>query len=392
MEKNNIIKLDSSHYIESLELSCYSFQYKLSEEDIKKRMESMKKQNILGIFDDGKLVSKLSIRPFDIWIDNQKIKMGGIAGVATYPEYRRKGYVKELMKQSLIEMRESGQIISVLHPFSYYFYRKYGWELFSDFSVIHLTKSDLISSENVSGYVKRFSASSYNEYIEDIENIYDKYAQKYIGMLVRERNWWKDTVIKDFHTAIYYNQMNEPLGYLIYNVQNSKMFVKVFIPLNHEARKGMWNFICQHDSMLKELEIWAEVNDPLLFTIINPKVKVEQIAFPMARIVDVSAFLQIYPFNWQGSECQITLNIIDEYAPWNNGTYTVIPGETGNTIVDSSEKEGLTMSINTLSTLMLKYKSASELYEFEQIRGNIYDVRKLDNILPDKKPRFLDAF
>lgn len=385
-------KLNISDYSESLELSCYAFQYKLSEEDIKQRIESMKKQNIIGIFDDGKLVSKLGIRPFHIWVENMKIKMGGIAGVATYPEYRRKGYVKELIKQSLIEMRENGQIISVLHPFSYGFYRKYGWELFSDFSVIHLTKPDLIYSENVSGYVKRFSADSYNEYIKDIENIYDRYTQKYIGMFVREHNWWIEAVIKDFHTAVYYNQMNEPLGYLIYNMQNSKMFVKEFIPLNHEARKGMWNFICQHDSMLKEIEIWAEVNDPLLFTIINPKVKVEQIAFPMARIVDVPAFLQVYPFNWQSLECQIILNIVDEYAPWNNGTYTVRPGKTSNVLADSSEEEGLTMSINTLSTLMLKYKSASELHEFELIKGNMHDACKLDNILPNKKPRFLDGF
>jgi predicted acetyltransferase len=392
MENSSMRKLNRSDYSESLELSCYAFQYKLSEEDIKQRIESMKKQNILGIFDDGKLVSKLSIRPFHIWVENMKIKMGGIAGVATYPEYRRKGYVKELIKQSLIEMRENGQIISVLHPFSYGFYRKYGWELFSDFSVIHLTKLDLIYSENTSGYVKRFSADSYNEYIKDIEYIYDRYTQKYIGMFVREYNWWIESVIKDFHTAVYYNQMNEPLGYLIYNLQNSKMFVKEFIPLNHEARKGMWNFICQHDSMLKEIEIWAEVNDPLLFTIINPKVKVEQIAFPMARIVDVPAFLQVYPFNWQSPECQITLNIVDEYAPWNNGTYTVRPGETSNVLVDNSENEGLTMSINTFSTLMLKYKSASELHEFELIKGNMHDTCKLDNILPNKKPRFLDGF
>jgi len=392
MQNLNIRKLDSSDYIEAIKLASYAFQVKYSDEEVKNRIKSLEKQTILGYFDDGKLISKLNIRPFHIWLNDQKIKMGGIAGVATYPEYRRKGCVKELLKQSLIEMKENGQIISVLHPFSYGFYRKYGWELFADFIKIFLTKSDLVPSENVNGYVKRFSAESFDEYIKDIETIYDRYAQKYIGMFVRDQDWWKEAVIRDLYAAVYYNQMHEPLGYLLYRIQNSRMFVKEFIPLNHEARKGLWNFICQHDSMLNELEIWAEVNDPILFTIINPKVKVEHIAFPMIRVVDVQSFLQIYPFNWQCQDSQLNISVTDEYAPWNNGSYTVKPCDNGNEVIVNAVQEGLTMSVNTLSTLLLKYKTASELCDCELIKGNAQDIYKLDSILPNKKPRFLDAF
>ncbi|HHV96224.1 MAG TPA: GNAT family N-acetyltransferase [Clostridiaceae bacterium] len=391
MQNLDIRKLDGSHYIEAIKLSAYAFQFKVTDEEIKNRIKSMENQDILGYFEDGKLVSKLSIRPFQIWLNEQKVKMGGIASVATYPEYRRKGCVKELLRQSLVEMRKNGQIISVLHPFSYGFYRKFGWEHFADFIKIHLTGSDLKPSDNVPGYVNRVDKDSC-EQIEDLEKIYNKYAQKYIGMFVRDRNWWKETVINDRHAAIYYNQFHEPLGYLIYSIQNFKMFVKEFIPLNHEARKGIWNFICQHDSMLRELELWAEVNDLLLFTIINPKVKVEHIAFPMVRVVDVRQFLQIYPFSRQNPDCRLSIKITDEYAPWNNGTFTIKPGVNGNKVTVDASEGNLSMSINTLSTLLFKYKTASELYECELIKGDHSDVCKLDSMLPNKKPRFLDAF
>ena len=83
--------------------------------------------------------------------------MGGVAGVATYPEYRRSGYVKELLQHSLQTMKKDGYSVSMLHPFAVSFYRKYGWELCANRIVCQMTKSDLIIKKQVNGTVKRFS-------------------------------------------------------------------------------------------------------------------------------------------------------------------------------------------------------------------------------------------
>ena len=52
------------------------------------------------------LAAKLHLIPFHIYIGKEKFKMGGVAGVATYPEYRRSGYVKELLQHSLQIMKK----------------------------------------------------------------------------------------------------------------------------------------------------------------------------------------------------------------------------------------------------------------------------------------------
>ena len=39
-----------------------------------------------------KVAAKLHLIPFHISRGKEKFKMGGVAGVATYPEYRRSGY------------------------------------------------------------------------------------------------------------------------------------------------------------------------------------------------------------------------------------------------------------------------------------------------------------
>jgi predicted acetyltransferase len=109
-----------------LHMGEFAFQYELSEEDVKNRRQMMSLENCWALLEDEQMASKLTIHPMEIWLAGKIMPMGGIAGVASWPEYRRKGHIKALMKQSLEVMREQGQYVSMLHPFSFSFYRKYG--------------------------------------------------------------------------------------------------------------------------------------------------------------------------------------------------------------------------------------------------------------------------
>ena len=62
---------------------------------------------VYGIIEGNDLAAKLHLIPFHIYIGKEKFKMGGVAGVATYPEYRRSGYVKELLQHSLQTMKKT---------------------------------------------------------------------------------------------------------------------------------------------------------------------------------------------------------------------------------------------------------------------------------------------
>ena len=93
-------ELSEEEFRESLKLSMYAFQYKIPETDVPARIEGMKNHKILGIWDEKILAAKLHIIPLTIFMRDVEWKMGGIAGVATYPEYRRKSFVKSLMIDS----------------------------------------------------------------------------------------------------------------------------------------------------------------------------------------------------------------------------------------------------------------------------------------------------
>ncbi|HDR4869984.1 GNAT family N-acetyltransferase [Bacillus thuringiensis] len=384
----NVIQLKEDKFREALRLSEYAFQYKVDEERLQQQLTKMKESHeIYGIMEGEDLAAKLHLIPFHIYIGKEKFKMGGVAGVATYPEYRRSGYVKELLQYSLQTMKKDGYTVSMLHPFAVSFYRKYGWELCANLVTCHMTKSDLVMKKQVNGTVKRFNKEKHPE---EVEKLYEVFAERFSGMLVREKNWWLQAVYDDLTLAIYYDENKRAAGYMLYKIENYKMTVEEFVPLRNEARNGLWNFICQHDSMIKELEMTVSENEPLLYSLQEPRVKTEIKPYFMGRIVDVEQFLKQYELNWNNVQQEVILHITDAFAPWNNVTVRLANHEI--TIVEETTEKGIKLDINALSAIMFGYKRPLELNELELISGSDEAIRSIENLVPVRKPFIYDFF
>ncbi|PHA24615.1 GNAT family N-acetyltransferase [Bacillus cereus] len=390
MEENymNVIQLKEDKFREALRLSEYAFQYKVDEERLQQQLTKMKESHeIYGIIEGEDLAAKLHLIPFHIYIGKEKFKMGGVAGVATYPEYRRSGYVKELLQYSLQTMKKDGYTVSMLHPFAVSFYRKYGWELCANLLICHMNKSDLVMKKQVNGTVKRFNKENHPE---EVEKLYEVFAERFSGMLVREKNWWLQAVYDDLTLAIYYDEDKTAAGYMLYKIENYKMTVEEFVPLHNEARNGLWNFICQHDSMIKELEMTVSETEPLLYSLQEPRVKTEIKPYFMGRIVDVEQFLKQYELSWNNVQQEVILHITDAFAPWNNVAVRLANHEI--TIVEETTEKGIKLDITALSAIMLGYKRPLELNELELISGSDEAIRSFENLVPVRKPFIYDFF
>ncbi|WP_142315948.1 GNAT family N-acetyltransferase [Bacillus cereus] len=384
----NVIQLKEDKFREALRLSEYAFQYKVDEERLQQQLTKMKESHeIYGIMEGEDLAAKLHLIPFHIYIGKEKFKMGGVAGVATYPEYRRSGYVKELLQYSLQTMKKDGYTVSMLHPFAVSFYRKYGWELCANLVTCHMIKSDLVMKKQVNGTVKRFNKENHPE---EVEKLYEVFAERFSGMLVREKNWWLQAVYDDLTLAIYYDEDKTAAGYMLYKIENYKMTVEEFVPLHNEARNGLWNFICQHDSMIKELEMTVSETEPLLYSLQEPRVKTEIKPYFMGRIVDVEQFLKQYELSWNNVQQEVILHITDAFAPWNNVAVRLANHEI--TIVEETTEKGIKLDITALSAIMLGYKRPLELNELELISGSDEAIRSFENLVPVRKPFIYDFF
>ncbi|BFH68229.1 MAG: GNAT family N-acetyltransferase [Paenibacillus dendritiformis] len=394
----NIIQLTETHFPEAIHLSEYAFQYQVPEEERKGRLERLKQHRIFGVVEDGVVAAKAHLIPFEIYLEGEPLRMGGIGSVATYPEYRRQGYVKGLLAHLLAVMKEEGQTVSMLHPFSVSFYRKYGWELITDYCRSVYAKSDLVPLQPApDGIIRRCTKASHSA---DLEQVYDRFARRHAGMLKRSTDRWLHAVYGNRFAAVYYDEEKKPQGYMLYEVKESRMKVKEFAPLNGEARVGLWNFICQHDSMVDQVELWAAPDEPLNFALRNPRITREATPLIMGRIVDAEAFLARYPFQWQGVDEALILHIGDPYAEWNNisvslqdgGMKVIARGTSPDADANAAADHELRLSIPALTTLLFSYRRPDELRQLGMLHGSGAAVAKLERLIPRLQPFFYDMF
>ena len=189
-------ELDKSDLEQFNALLQYAFQvtsYELlqtgwEQEEIKyAKRPILEEAYVLGWFYKEKLASMIVVYSMKVNIHDNIMDMGGITGVATYPEYTGKGLIHSLMKRVVNYMHEQEFPISFLYPYSIPFYRKMGWEIVSDKLTFTVKDTQLPKARPVTGMVERVSLDS-----EDYHNVHSYFALQHHGALIRDNLAWDE--------------------------------------------------------------------------------------------------------------------------------------------------------------------------------------------------------
>lgn len=392
--------LTKADFEQSMKLSSFAFQIPLSAEQLEDRRAAFLTSNDyrVGIFDSEQLCAQATLLHLNVYVNGETLSMGGIAGVSTWPEHRRHGYVAHMLKELLVIMKENGQTISMLHPFSFSFYRKFGWETYIEYKKYELS-SDHLSSFRKKLSSKRLGPVKRLDDWQQLASIYDHYARRYNGMLERSANWWKERV-STRKPGMYvgaYNEQQELTGYIIYEVANRVMTIHEFITLTAEAEQQLLLYIAQHDSMIESVTWIAPADDCFAYGLDNPRIKQELIPYFMARIVDAERFIAQYRFMPSGQDEVYALRIEDEHAPWNNGYFELRIASSGKaTLTKSEHKEDdspeLTISIGSLTAWLFNYQKYNALQRFDQLTGDEQAMKRLQNRIEEHTTYLTDFF
>lgn len=336
---------------------------------------------ILGYYDESNVLSAmLFILPFEIYIYGSIFSMGGIASVSSMPETRHGGKVAELLKTSLRVMKERGQTVSMLGPFSYEFYRKYGWEL--GFDRINYT----IPAENLDGFKKIGNIKPFEEkYLDILNDIYTEYAKRHNCCAVRNKMLWTDFVLKDpygrnhpRYTYIWFNNQGEPRGYIVYSIRDNRMNITEMIYLDQEAKEGLLWFLFVHQSQIKEV-YWSTAPDERLhLDFPNPRIKMELSPWMMFRVIDVKGAL-INRRYCENIDVHFSISIYDPNAEWNNKGFAVTIKD-GNIEVKEVDSGELSCTIQTFSQIFTGYVTPKEAFTRRKLLGNASTVEKIEKI------------
>ncbi|MGE5672952.1 MAG: enhanced intracellular survival protein Eis [Mycobacterium leprae] len=279
---------------------------------------------------DGRMLATMFNWPFQIQIDGVRIPVGGIAGVASVPENRRGGYVGELLRRSIAEMKEQGIPLSALYPFKQSFYRQFGWDVACAWLRHEIPIELLAPYRRNAGVVKRYMPG-HMEW-QRLAAIYDHWAPGHRGSMVRPDEWhwscWVDSIYpkSQMHTALWAPSAGgEPEGYVAYRFDKvgnqDALIIRELVALTQAAEVGLWGYIANHDSQVKLVTTRTQRDYPLWHLLEHTyDVKSTLSSGWQLRLVDLKQAFEVrrWPADLRGS---LTITVTDEQAAWNHGTW-----------------------------------------------------------------------
>ena len=352
----------------------------------------LKKTESYGWFDGEKLASQISIYPMQVNIFGQMYKMGGVTGVATYPEYMNLGLMSSLIKTALNSMRANKQCVSMLVPYMIPYYRKKGWEIVTDKMTYTIKDTQLPKRREVAGMVERVGIDS-----EDLRTVHNAFTRMRHGALKRNELEWEEYwrwEADDVIVAVYYDEAGEPKGYLVYYIANDVFRIKELVYINQEARHGLWNYVSAHFSMIDKVVGTNYTNEPMAFLLEDSEIQEEIEPNVMARIVDFEAFIKKYPFDIISIHDDLHFIIHDPVMECNCGDFSLRWDKQGNTIIERGGTRGerVECDIQTLTAMFYGYKRPTYLKRVERLDASDDAVRILEDIIPIEQPYFSDYF
>lgn len=272
---------------------------------------------------DGKIVSCLVIIPSTIYLGGTIVPMGGIGGVATLPDQRKHGYAGMLMANSVHALRDLGFATSALYPFSFKYYRKFGWE-FAGHWLKYSAKPDLLPASSESSLVRPFIEDD----LASVMRMYDERYRGECGPFVRDERHWRRHILPRSAEKLVYDRGGVQ-GYLLgrrYEEDGEKRFgIYEAVASTGEARRGLVGFMakmdvdkvtwmaCERDlgslGLITPRTHWGEGYDPRAEIKVTPSL--------MFRIVDLKTSMEALFQRMDDLDDELSIVMSDEIGVWN---------------------------------------------------------------------------
>jgi predicted acetyltransferase len=133
----------------------YAFSPSPASPDLVTELEANEKYYVDSITmiaeENGEAVVSASMMPMRQNVRGHVVPMAGLAGVASLPQVRRRGLVRQVLNELLGQVRDSGFVVSAQYPFRPSFYERFGYvgvtkartARFDPAGLTHLQRADL---------------------------------------------------------------------------------------------------------------------------------------------------------------------------------------------------------------------------------------------------------
>lgn len=347
-------------------------------------------ENILVGLEEDEVACTLHLNPYTIRLRGTLFPLSYIVGVATYPQHRRGGKIRDLLQAAFAEQRRRGQSISLLMPFRGEFYYPLGFEFCYHHLRYRVPLMDLKQQTTSFGKGQLLDCRQVREQeewvISHCSSVYEAFTEHKDGIVERDVQKWRHFLGEHFCESGYaflLTEQGKPQGYLFYKLMEQTLFVREMAYASPEARAALLQYCYNHRSQVKELDWNAPLDDPLYLTLPDPKEGVTLFPFMTARILSVQEVItQVKPGVAEGT---LTLRVQDDLLTENNQTFSLSLQDRQWLVKPLGQVPAdVTLSIGSLTQLIFGRVSAAELTKLGRCQGSSESYEWLDAAFPSQ--------
>ena len=394
-------KLEGEERFEAHKLFVYCFHQRVDNIENERQKQEAETQEDWGAFDDDeKLMARIINNHYYFHLDGQAVKTGGIGGVATHPEYRETGAIREIFKALLLEAYKNGEVLSALFPFNHKFYRKFGYEVlpFRNEYKMHpnvLKDYHSLATEEKCE-VRRWQAG---EDVRDFLDVYSRFASAFNLSALRTEEMMKEHLkfekeYIDRKFSYIFSRDGVPVAYLIFkdefNPQAAVLKVEECAWTSRAGFNSILNFLARFSADYGSIVLPLPKGIDLLKIIHAPNAyEIEKHACQhfMVRVMNVFKLFEVIR---KPADCDFTIKVEDDLIKENNLTLRVLADKVEILASDDTtagtaagltnvSKPDIELDIRALSQLAIGCTSLDEasLRSDVTINGNEEMLRKV---------------
>ena len=259
--------------------------------------------HVTAVNENGERMSSggLKIRP--IHFAGKEILCGAVGGVGTEPEYRRGGLVREIFTEMAAECDRRAIPLTILHPFSFAYYRNFGFERVADHRVLEFPITALNFVPRYPDLI-RCTGDTHNA---ELAEVYNTFAQNGRHLIFKRSPDHFPT--EDGRKKVYLSRDGEgrPDGYIILEIENYfsvnrmvsvNLHIHELIALTDEAMTKLFGFIRMFEGEMETVKMENIAMIPEVELRLRHYMHTSITILPdiMARINDVKLFFESVPY------------------------------------------------------------------------------------------------
>ena len=318
-----------------------------------------------GVFDeDGNMGAAMVNNHYLVEFDGSAVPASGIGGVCSLPEFRSKGGVRAIFRRILQEEWENGCVFSYLFPFSFPYYRKFGYEL------LHTAERLEVPLEALADFTCSYSVTMCQTagITEDMCRIYEQFLPGKNLSVYRGDVHWRDSKGDPYqdrrYKYIFYDAQKNPRAYLVFHPEQGERRIVTVDDLAYlapEDFRQMLGFLYRLRAQFGSVSMILPEDVPLVAMIPDSRaVKHTRSTQGQLRVVNVQKALEAMRCPQESGSAVI--GVADAFLPENTGNYllTFADGKAVSVEKVPQLQPDIRLSIQRLSQLVTGFLCLSE--------------------------------